>query len=324
VHIVPHEIPEQFQNVFFMMVVLNGLIGVFFIVWGYQLWALFRPVMGLCAGLFLGGLFASQDLTHGPIPVLVWSCVAAAVMAAMFYYAEALGKFLSGAWFGIVALAIVYGLGAPVEDPKGLAPFEIALAGVLGGLALTVSQQPGMILATAMSGAFSLVAGVSILVPFSHTPMGHEVFTALEFGIGVALGLLGIYVQITFAEKEDTGITVYVPETVGGEAAGPQRAVEGGGNRLSRTVESGNDPRPTKLRRKSWNRQDEPFEEPSPEVGDPPKAPEPPVRDPSTRVVLKPKSRASDRLQELKMLHEAGLISGTDYDRRRAQILDEI
>jgi hypothetical protein len=192
-------IPTSYQVPVLLFVVVGGVIA-----WaaGYRL---FRFVLTLF-GFYIGALAATAALGPGDQALLLFAGLGGgAVGALIMFFGYFVGVALVGAGFGAFAVHMIWSrLGS---DPHA---FVVILAAVAGAAAAMALQRYVIIIATAFSGAWTMVwaamnyqpgttgrrAPVWMVYPLDLSPGRRWMLLAWA-----VLGLLGVFIQLRFTGR---------------------------------------------------------------------------------------------------------------------------
>lgn len=186
-----------------IVLLVGGLIACFA---GYRFFRIVLAIAGFVLGALIGGSpFSEGQTAMMAIAAIVGGIIGALIMIAAYF----VGVALIGAGVGaLVANAVWASMG---REPHVLVVIGLAIAGALAALAL---QRYVIIVATAFGGAQTAVVGASALLGdrwaaenavrtvFGVYPLDPIPTTRWDFAAAVALGIVGLLVQLGFTGKE--------------------------------------------------------------------------------------------------------------------------
>lgn len=184
-------------NVSVFVVIIAGILVCF---WGYRLLKLTLGVLGFIAGAYAGWQIGLSVLHANTGMALVCALVGGLIGAVLYVWLFFLGVFLLGATAGsIVAAAFFNGAG---HQPQPLIFLAIAIG---FGIIALVAQKFMIVISTAFSGAYLIIAGIWPFVaggqkppriwldPTQGNPLGNWGYAALA--LWVVLGVIGMSIQ---------------------------------------------------------------------------------------------------------------------------------
>jgi hypothetical protein len=198
-------IPQPYQLPAIAFLIVGGVIA-----WsaGYRL---FRLVLTLY-GFIIGALVGSSMLGPGDTTLLIFGALGGgAVGALVMFFGYFVGVALVGAGIGALGVHLIWSrIGS---DPH---PFVVILAAVAGAAGAMALQRYVIIIATSFGGAWTMLVGglalsgqarslarpdVWVVYPFDPTPRQLTVL-----GVWMALGLIGIFIQLRFTGRTGTPV----------------------------------------------------------------------------------------------------------------------
>jgi hypothetical protein len=199
-------IPTSYQLPALILLTVGGLIA-----WaaGYRL---FRFVLTLF-GFYIGALAASAVLGPGDRTMLVFAALGGgAVGALIMFFGYFVGVALVGAGIGALGVHLIWSrIGT---DPHA---FVVILAAVAGAAAAMALQRYVIIVATAFSGAWTLLwSTVHLLDRSRNLPLRPSVWMVYPFDLApgrtwvfaawAVMGLIGVFVQLRFTGRLSTAV----------------------------------------------------------------------------------------------------------------------
>lgn len=201
-------LPAAYQVPAAILLVIGGLVACFA---GYRV---FRTVLGIY-GFIFGAFVATSAMGTSDTAWLVGAAVVGGIVGALIFIAAYfVGVALIGAGLAAIAVNVVWGQ-ITGGDPPALAIIIAAVAGALASLSL---QRYVIIVGTAFGGAWTLLVGglalagdgaaqaaassaaerpdVWVLYPMNPAP--GEIWVPIAW---IALGLIGVFVQLRYTKK---------------------------------------------------------------------------------------------------------------------------
>jgi hypothetical protein len=196
-------LPVSFQTPAAIILLLGGLLSCFA---GYRVFRVVLGIYGFILGALLASSFPGVEQTWAMvIAALVGGVIGALILIAAYF----VGVALIGAGIGALAANVIW---ASLErEPHIAVVILLAIAGALGALAL---QRYVIIVATAFGGAQTAVVGAAALLGdrwaaeaatrsvYGVYPLDPIPTTQWDFIAAVALGLVGLVVQLGFTAKD--------------------------------------------------------------------------------------------------------------------------
>jgi hypothetical protein len=189
--------PKGAQQLAFCFMMLVGLAQCFA---GYRILRVLLVILGFCAGAILGFALGvaigGGALFAGAIGALVCGIIGGLLMIPLFL----VGIFLLGGLMGYLAAGVIVGVAGWHIDPTFL-----LLPAIAGGILAVLFQKVIIVIATALSGAwtvviciYALVRGPAVLSEFDHpSSLGNGPLIGW-----LILSVLGIIAQFSWGEPD--------------------------------------------------------------------------------------------------------------------------
>jgi hypothetical protein len=185
-----------------LLVVVAGILACF---WGYRILKVTLGLFGFIFGAYAAWELALSRFDANTAFALVCALVGGLIGMALYVWLYFLGIFLLGATAGAIVVAAVFNGSA--HQPE---PMVFLAASIIGGIVALIAQKLMIIVSTAFSGSYLIVAG---LWPFvaSHAPARIWLYPAPDssgpwryaaLAAWLILGLVGLRVQFRSSPRK--------------------------------------------------------------------------------------------------------------------------